>query len=72
MNGTVSNLIASKQYGFITGDDTQEYFFHKEDMSTDWYDMIERFDTQGGGKVKVLFEPTKTKKGKRAILVTVI
>ena len=29
MNGTISRLLADKGFGFITGDDGQEYFMHR-------------------------------------------
>jgi CspA family cold shock protein len=29
MNGTISRLLTDKGFGFITGDDGQEYFMHR-------------------------------------------
>jgi CspA family cold shock protein len=29
MNGTLSRLLTDKGFGFITGDDGQEYFMHR-------------------------------------------
>ena len=29
MNGKISKVIADKGFGFITGDDAQEYFMHR-------------------------------------------
>ena len=33
MNGTISKVIADKGFGFIKGDDGQEYFMHRTAVS---------------------------------------
>ncbi len=72
MTGTVSNVIVIKQFGFITSDNGQEYFFHREDTLSDWNELVFDFHKGGAGKIKVSFEPGKTPKGLRARNVTVI
>jgi cold shock CspA family protein len=68
MNGTISNLIVAKRFGFIAGTNGQEYFFHMSDLSdvNDWDVLVDAFAQHGGGTVKVDFEPLKTPKGPRA------
>ena len=72
MVGKVSNIIMNKKFGFITGDNGQEYFFHCTDLTVDWDVLANKFLTEGGGKVKVSFEATKTPKGPRAKVVTIL
>lgn len=72
MNGTVSNVIPAKQYGFITGDDGNEYFFHKDEITCNWRDLADAFSLAGGGKIKVAFDAAKTPKGPRARSVSII
>jgi len=72
MVGTVSNVIPIKQYGFITGQDGQEYFFHKEETVSNWTELVADFNMSGGSKIKVSFEPSRTPKGPRAKNVSVI
>ena len=66
MNGTVSNLITAKGYGFITGDDGQEYFFHKEEARFDWDSLVKNFYLTGAGQIGVVFEAIRSPKGPRA------
>jgi len=72
MTGTVSNIISKKMFGFISGENGQEYFFHREEMVSSWDELNADFFISGGGKIKVAFEPMKTPKGPRAKDVTVI
>jgi len=72
MIGTVSNIISKKMFGFISGDNGQEYFFHKEETVSNWNELVADFFILGGGKIKVCFEPMKTPKGPRAKNVSVI
>jgi cold shock CspA family protein len=71
MTGTVSNIIAAKKFGFISGDNGQEYFFHREETLSNWDELVSDFSQAGAGKIKVTFEPVKTPKGPRAKDVTV-
>lgn len=72
MNGTISNIVGAKKFGFIAGENGQEYFFHMTDMTSSWDELISDFNNSGGGKVKVEFTPEKTLKGPRARNVSVI
>ena len=72
MIGTVSNVISAKGYGFISGDNGQEYFFHKEETISNWYEIVADFAISGAGIIKVEFIPYKAPKGPRAKSVTVI
>lgn len=64
MTGTVSNVIPLKQYGFISGENGQEYFFHKEDTLGYWKEIVDKFS--GAGNIRVSFDANKTAKGPRA------
>lgn len=66
MVGLVSNIVAAKKFGFISSDNGKEYFFHAQDMLTDWDELVRNFTSVGGGKIQVTFEPDKTPKGPRA------
>lgn len=71
--GTVSNIVIAKKYGFITGENGREYFFHRSSMYNDsWDKLVEDFNYFGGGKIKVSFEPIKAPKGPRAEDVRVV
>jgi cold shock CspA family protein len=70
MNGVISNMIPTKKFGFISGDNGQEYFFHYSEVLVDWDLLLNYFTKNGGGKVKVTFEAVKTPKGPRARNVT--
>ena len=61
--GTIKKVIADRGFGFITADDSKEYFFHRGalDSSLD-------FDRLTGGE-KVEFEFEEGPKGPRAARV---
>jgi cold shock CspA family protein len=71
MFGTVSNVISAKGFGFISGENGQEYFFHQTE-TVDWDVLCSTFANFGGGKIRVFFEPSKTPKGPRASKVTIV
>jgi len=71
MVGTVNNVVASKRFGFILGENNQEYFFHASEVIDHWETLEALFTKYGRGKIKVTFEPTKTEKGPRAKGVTI-
>lgn len=71
MTGVVSNLLPGKGYGFITGDNGQEYFFHSTETEG-WNEIVRAFTNLGGGKLKVTFVPQKSNKGPRATNVTLL
>lgn len=71
MTGKVSNIPIDKKFGFISGEDGLEYFFHESDVSEHGFDMIaSKFRKSGGGKIGVTFETLRTDKGPRAANVT--
>ena len=59
-SGTVKKLVSERGFGFITGDDGKDYFFHRSSLmpSLD-------FDRLAGGE-KVEFEIEHDPKGARA------
>ena len=58
--GTIKKVVSDRGFGFITADDTKEYFFHRDalDSSLD-------FDRLVGGE-KVEFDIEQSPKGPRA------
>ena len=58
--GTVKKVVADRGFGFITADDTKEYFFHRNSL-----DASLDFDRLNGGE-KVQFEIEQSPKGPRA------
>jgi CspA family cold shock protein len=60
-SGMIKKLVPDRGFGFITGDDGQEYFFHRSGVSVD-------FDGLRGGE-KVTFEIERSQKGPRAASV---
>ena len=59
-NGTIKKVVADRGFGFITADDTKEYFFHRNSL-----DSSLDFDRLNGGE-KVEFEIEQSPKGPRA------
>ena len=62
-NGTIKKVVADRGFGFITADDTKEYFFHRNSL-----DSSLDFDRLNGGE-KVQFEIEQSPKGPRAAQV---
>jgi CspA family cold shock protein len=58
--GTIKKLVADRGFGFITADDSKEYFFHRDGL-----DRSLDFDRLNGGE-KVQFEIEQSPKGPRA------
>ena len=58
--GTIKKVVADRGFGFITADDTKEYFFHRNSL-----DSSLDFDRLNGGE-KVEFEIEQSPKGPRA------
>lgn len=58
--GTVKKVIADRGFGFITADDTKEYFFHRDGL-----DSTLDFDRLVGGE-KVEFDIEQSPRGPRA------
>jgi CspA family cold shock protein len=63
MEGTVKWFNTTKRYGFIQGEDKQEYFVHESNLAEKTF--IREND-------KVSFEPVEDEKGKHAKNVTLI
>ncbi|MBQ8142510.1 MAG: cold shock domain-containing protein [Bacilli bacterium] len=59
MKGTVKKFDKEKGYGFITGEDGKDYFFHYSQLN------MEGFKTAEVGQ-KVDYEETSSEKGLRA------
>lgn len=59
MKGTVKKFDKEKGYGFITGEDGKDYFFHYSQL------VMEGFKTAEVGQ-KVEYEAASTEKGLRA------
>ncbi len=64
MTGTVRNM--KPTFGFILTSDNKEYFFHKENFSGHWDDLLRDFADKSFGKIKVTFEHEDSPKGPRA------
>ena len=65
MNGIVKFFDAKKGYGFITGDDGQEYFVHFSAIKSDGFKTLNEGD-------KVEFSLTTDDRGTKAVDVKVI
>jgi CspA family cold shock protein len=61
--GIVKKLVADRGYGFITGDDGKDYFFHRSGL-----ELPLDFDLLEDGE-RVTFEIETSPKGPRAIHV---
>ena len=62
-SGSIKKVVADRGFGFITADDTKEYFFHRNSL-----DSSIDFDRLNGGE-KVEFEIEQSPKGPRAARV---
>jgi CspA family cold shock protein len=58
--GTIKKIVADRGFGFITAEDTKEYFFHRGGL-----DSSIDFDRLVGGE-RVTFEIEDSPKGLRA------
>jgi CspA family cold shock protein len=58
--GTVKKIVADRGFGFITADDSKEFFFHRNSL-----DASLDFDRLVGGE-RVEFEIESSPKGPRA------
>jgi cold shock CspA family protein len=70
MNGIIKKLVSDKQFGFITGTDGKEYFFHKQDLvnQNEFRDL--EVDMDEGLFIAVRFESVPSTKGPRAASVS--
>ncbi len=61
--GTIKKIVAERGFGFITGEDGKDYFFHRDGL-----DSTLDFDRLAGGE-RVEFEVEQGPKGPRAAKV---
>jgi cold shock protein len=61
--GTIKKVVSDRGFGFISGDDAKEYFFHRNSLESSL-----DFDRLSGGE-KVEFEIEQSPKGPRAARV---
>jgi cold shock protein len=59
-NGTIKKVVADRGFGFITGEDGKDYFFHRDSLVAPM-----SFDRLDGGE-RVAFEVEAGPKGPRA------
>ena len=65
MTGTIKNIVVKRAFGFIVNPTTRtEYFFHRDDFSGHWDDLVE--DWNNKETVPVEFEVVSSPKGLRA------
>jgi CspA family cold shock protein len=64
--GTIKKIVADRGFGFITADDSKDYFFHRDGL-----DRSLDFDRLVGGE-KVQFEIEQSPKGPRASRVQAV
>lgn len=69
LTGTVKTIVVKKAYGFVRHDGV-DYFFHKDDCTSDWNMMVDL--SQNNYPITVRFNPVKTPKGPRAANITVV
>lgn len=58
--GTVKKIVSDRGFGFITGDDGKDYFFHRDGLGSSL-----DFDRLNGGE-KVQFDIEQNPRGARA------
>jgi cold shock CspA family protein len=63
MNGKVVKIIDQRMFGFIRGEDDKDYFFHRDDFSGHFNDLVQDL---GNKQIAVTFDVTQSKKGLRA------
>jgi len=56
--------VNEKGFGFIEGEDGQDYFCHRSSFKGKWMQLIE--EVEGGHQVPVSFDAGESTKGKRA------
>jgi len=67
MKGQIIKVMPDKLFGFIRGEDHQDYFFHKTDMLASYEDCVS--SVMNGQTLNVEFEPVHTPKGLRARVI---
>jgi CspA family cold shock protein len=64
--GTIKKIVADRGFGFITGEDGKDYFFHRDAL-----DATLDFDRLVGGE-RVQFDPQANPRGPRAINIRLV
>jgi CspA family cold shock protein len=64
--GTIKKIVADRGFGFISGEDGKDYFFHRDAL-----DATVDFERLTGGE-KVEFDPQSSPRGPRAINVRLV
>jgi cold shock CspA family protein len=64
MKGNVVKVVGDKRFGFIRSQNQGEYFFHKDDFSGHWDDLV--VDMRTEKEIPVTFDPGESTKGLRA------
>lgn len=62
MDGHIKKIVGERGFGFIAGEDGNDYFFHRDDLRSGGLDFTE---LQPGNSVS--FEPQQGPKGPRAV-----
>lgn len=62
-SGTIKKIVSDRGFGFITGDDGKDYFFHRDSL-----DRTLDFDRLAGNE-KVSFDVEANPRGPRAVRV---
>ncbi len=62
-NGTIKKVIADRGFGFITGEDGKDYFFHRDGLASSL-----DFDRMATGE-RVEFDLQSSQRGPRAVNV---
>ena len=60
MNGTIKKVVADRGFGFITGEDGVEYFFHADELRGLDFARLKAGDS-------LIFETKASAKGPRAV-----
>jgi cold shock CspA family protein len=68
MKGRVAKVVEQRMFGFIRGEDSNEYFFHRDDFNGHFQDLIE--DMANKHSIDVTFTPNQSPKGLRASDIT--
>lgn len=64
MKGRVARVLDMKGFGFISGEDGKEYFFHREDLVDSFDDLA--LDMRAKKPISVTFESVQSERGPRA------
>lgn len=64
--------ISDRNFGFIKTEQGENYFFHRDDFSGHWGDLLDDFQAARihKEKIEVTFEPNKGPKGLRASTIS--